>query len=67
MWPLDKLCRQAILVDHASDVVAPLDAEVVQVGDIIYRALTLHLRRLPGHAPDEHGQYRYTGRYIVAT
>jgi hypothetical protein len=31
------LCQQAILIDHASDAVAPPDADVVQVGDIIWQ------------------------------
>ncbi len=31
----ENLCHQAILMDHASDAVAPPNAEVVQVGDAI--------------------------------
>ena len=33
----ENLCHQAILMDHASDAVAPLDADVVKVGDIIWQ------------------------------
>jgi hypothetical protein len=33
----ENLCHQAILMDHASDAVAPPDADVVQVGDIIWQ------------------------------
>ena len=31
----ENLCHQAILVNHASGAVAPLDLEVVQVGDAV--------------------------------
>jgi hypothetical protein len=31
----ENLCRQAIFMNHASNAVAPEDAEVVQVGDAI--------------------------------
>jgi hypothetical protein len=33
----ENLCHQAILVSHAAGSVAPLDAELVQVGDAIGR------------------------------
>ena len=33
----ENLCHQAIFKNHASGAVAPLDAEVVQVGDAIWR------------------------------
>jgi len=33
----ENLCHQAILMDHAPDAVAPPDADVVQVGDIIWQ------------------------------
>ena len=31
----ENLCHQAILVDHASGTVAPLDPELIQVGDAV--------------------------------
>ena len=33
----ENLCHQAILMDHASNAVAPPDADVVQVGDAIWQ------------------------------
>jgi hypothetical protein len=33
----ENLCHQAIFVNHASGAVAPPDAEVVQVGDVIWQ------------------------------
>src|SRR6266700_6896529 len=42
-WPLsavvgtENLCHQAIFMNHASGAVAPEDAEVVQVDDIIWQ------------------------------
>jgi hypothetical protein len=31
----ENLCHRAILVDHASGTVAPLDPELIQVGDAV--------------------------------
>jgi hypothetical protein len=31
----ENLCNQVILVNHASGTVAPLDPELIQVGDVI--------------------------------
>ena len=33
----ENLCHQAILINHASGTVAPLDPELIQVGDAIGR------------------------------
>jgi hypothetical protein len=33
----ENLCHQAIFVNHASGAVAPLDTEVVQVGDAVWQ------------------------------